>query len=406
MSEQPIPEFEDRLRTLLARAAEVIPADTDLSARVRHAHAQGMRRGGAGGGASSRHLLATIAAVLVVGLLAGVLTFARPGRSRQPVGGVTGASTTTATTVSTQVIVPPICRPLDPSTPPSVATPDGTPIDHSVAIGRHASLNGITLTIDRAYADTTQTIVSYHMQTNINPPLPYTGVFLSDALGHHYVSYSSSWSMDRGGTFVFPPLPPEKLSTPQTLTFVAPQMLLPNPTKPGPGANVDGPWQITFSLTPVAGTSVALHSTPLTRNGLTVQPLRLDVAPAGGGLDGATGGARAVVRLSGLVPGGQLSDLSFDAILTLGGGSSSNCGGGLLELVLPNGRQIMPGFVHPLEQTVSSSGTVDLEALFFTPIPSGTRITLYLDRLPVQIAGAAKSTQISGPWEFQLRPSS
>ncbi len=184
---------------------------------------------------------------------------------------------------------------------------------------------------------------------------------------------------------------------------------------------VDGPWQIPFNLTPAAGTAGALSNTPLTHNGLTIQPLRLDVAPGGGGLDGVAGGARVVVRVSGLAPGMHLRDLSgFNPGDGLNGYGSGGCGGGTLLLVLPNGQQIAPSYVHSLgqtvpvtpaedqaalAQTVGPSGTADLEALFFAPIPAGTNVTLYVDHVPAQFAGAATSSQISGPWEFRLQPS-
>jgi hypothetical protein len=153
---------------------------------------------------------------------------------------------------------------------------------------------------------------------------------------------------------------------------------------------------------------------------VTVQPLRIDVAPAGGGLDGVTGGARVIVRVSGLAPDVLLSDLAkFDFRWDLVGGNS--CGsGGVLELVLPNGQPITPGSVYApgltvpittteqkaaLTQTVGPSGAVDLAAVFYKPIPSVSSLILYMDQLDVQIAGAAKVEKVSGPWEFQLRPS-
>ncbi len=67
MSEQPIPEFEERLRTLLARTAEAVPPDTDMSAQMlEKARVHDNGRGGVG----PRHarVLAPVAAVLVVAL--------------------------------------------------------------------------------------------------------------------------------------------------------------------------------------------------------------------------------------------------------------------------------------------------------------------------------------------------
>jgi hypothetical protein len=167
---------------------------------------------------------------------------------------------------------------------------------------------------------------------------------------------------------------------------------------------VDGPWEIPFSLTPAAGTSVALSIAPVTHNGLTIQPLRLDVAPAGGGLDGQPGGARVVLRLSGLAPRMLVTDIpGFATVFVDGDGvPTARCGGGLLALVRPNGQQILPGFVQPFAQTVGPSGTTDLEALFYAPIQVGTSVTLYVDHASAQLAGTTTPQLIDGPWVFRL----
>lgn len=409
-------EFEERLRALLADTAEAIPADADLTARVLQADTQGSHRTRAGGVAGvwlQWHGLVTVsAAVVVVALLAGVLAFVHPGGLLRPAGGVTGTSTTTATAAPTTTIEPIQCMPM--TSPPTIS---GSLVDHSVAVGRVASLHGITITIDRAYADATQTVITYHLQTTINPPLPALPVLL-DAQGHRYEAVSGDWSIDHGGNAIFTPLPSEELGTPQRLTFFTQQMRLANPT--GSGALVDGPWQVSFTLTPAAGTSHALSNAAVTHNGLTIQPLRLDVAPAGGGLDSATGGVRVVVRISGLAPEMPLINLlSFDTFSDLGGGGGFGCGGGILELVEPNGQQVVPGNVRVLRQTVpitdagqqaanaetvGPSGTADVEAVFYTPIPLGAGVTLYMDHVLAQIAGADKPERVSGPWAFQLVP--
>lgn len=436
MSEQHIPEFEDRLRTLLARAAEAIPADTDLSAPVQYALTRDPRDTGnirdardmgdtrARTSVVPRPVLVTVAAVVVVALLAGVLSFVHPGgTSLRPAGGVTGGPTTTATAAPLPEILAPPCGPLGlgPSqtitAQPTVTETPGTPVDHAVSIGRHASVHGITITIDRAYADATQTVITYHMQTNVNPPLPASPVLI-DAYGHRYGMISGDWDIQRGANYIFSPLPPEELGTPLTLTFYTQQMRRADPT--GPGALVDGPWQISFNLTPAAGTSHVLSTQPLTHSGLTIQPLRLDVAPAGGGLDGARGGVRVVVRFSGLAPGMHLADfaMGIDTFLNLGGYESS-CGGGVAVLILPDGQQMYPGVVLPLgqtvpitpaeqpaaqAQTVGPGGAVDLEMVFYTPIPAGTSVILGLEHVPAQLPGMSSVKQISGPWEFRLSP--
>ncbi|HEU5441234.1 MAG TPA: hypothetical protein VFU88_18255 [Ktedonobacterales bacterium] len=419
MPEQHVPDqFEDRLRTLLARAAEAIPPDTDVFEHVRQAHARGTHRSRVAG---SRPVLATIAAVLVVALLAGALTFARPGGPLRPPG-VTGTPTTaaTATAASPIVIVPPIC---DASGSNEPVFPVGPRVDHSVAISGQVSVHGITLTLDRAYADATQTVITYHIQPGANLPQPEYPLLL-DAQGSRYANFYSSSGQGGGGIAIFAPLPPEQLGTPQMLTFFTQRMRsVPQqyqvPTPPAVTL-VDGPWQIPFTITPVAGTSVALSNAPATHNGLTIQPLRLDVAPPGGDLDGASGGERVLLRLSGLAPGMHLSDAAnVGQAFILAGTASSSCGGGTLALVLPDGQPILPGLVQPVglivattdaevqaqrAQTVGPSGTVDLEAVFYAPIPAGTSVTLYFDDVRAQVAGVHKSTSVQGPWQFQLPP--
>lgn len=437
MSEQNTPEFEERLRVLLARAAEVIPADTDLSARVRQELVRSPRGPRGCGIVGPRNVLVTIAAVLVVALLAGTLTFMHPGRG--PIaGGVTGQPTSTATIGPTSRF-PTIGATAEPSSTLApltcgtngiagmgggVTNPDlstGNPVDHSIAVGRHASLHGITITIDRAYADATETIITYHMQTNINPPLPAVPVLL-DAQGHRYGMISGDWTVDGVANYIFTPLPAEELGAPQTLTFYTQQMQLVDSEEPGtaPGSLVEGPWKISFTLTPATGKAVDINAHPLTRNELSVQPLRIETAPVGGGLLEAAGGVRVIVRLSGLEPSMPIGELyGFDTAAGPGG-SSPGCGGVILELALPNGQQFAPGFVHVLEQTVPTtpaeqeaaqgqtvgpSGTVDIEALFYLPIPTSTDVTLYLNHLAAQVSGATKSQQISGPWAFRIPPS-
>lgn len=413
-------EFEERLRALLADTAEAIPADADLSARVLQASTQAAHHSRAGGAASAwlqwHGLMTVSAAVVVVALLAGVLAFVHPGGLLRPVGGVnsTPTSTTTATAAPTPTSALVTCPDL-----PSPPINHATLVDHSVAVGRAASLHGITITIDRAYADASQTVISFHLQTTVNPPMPVLPV-LRDAQGRRYEAVGNSWGVDVGGRVLFTPLPPDELGAPQRLTFFTQQMQQSNPT--GPGAVVDGPWQISFTLTPVAGTSRALRNAPLTQNGLTIQPVRLDVAPAGGGLDGARGGVRVVVRFSGLAPGMPLENLrNFDFSYDLSSvGGANSCGGAVLALAQPNGQQLAPGSVSvlgqtvpstlaeqqasPYAQTVGPSGTAEVEAMFYTPMPPGANVTLYIDHVLAQVAGADKAAQISGPWTFQLVP--
>jgi hypothetical protein len=374
---------------------------------VRHALARAPQHRRIRGIAGPRSVLATVAVVLVVALLAATLTFAHPGGL--PRSGATSARPTdTATTAPMPAITPLRC---DSSAGGVVNPPQpaGNPVDRSVAIDSSVSVQGITITIDRAYADATETIVTYHMQTNLNPPLPAMPVLL-DAQGHRYASIVGDWDITRGAYFVFAPLPTDELGIPQTLTFVAQQMRLAAAT--GPGALVDGPWTISFVVTPTAGTEIALNNPAVVDKGLSVRPLQLDIAPAGGGRVGASGGARVVLRLSGLPPTAPFSSLNNFATAAGPGGSLPHCRDVILELILPNGQQIAPGSVTLLGQTVPEtsaeadaaqgqtlgpSGTVDVEALFYVPIPSTAGLTLYMAR--------PSSGNLGALWEFPLVPS-
>ena len=434
MSDQHIPEFEDRLRALLARAAEAIPDDIDISERVRQAPARDLRyteiRAGGRGLVGPRALLATVATIVVVALLAGVLLFFRPIGSLPPSGGLIGVGTPTATSVPLPTVVPSACVPAGPNTPgpPGVTNPPpptGTPVDNSVAIGGQVTVQGITLTLDRAYADATQTVVTYQVETkNFWGPDP-TSPILIDSHGNRYAELDGSGHGVKGeeqGEAIFAPLPQSELAPTQMLTFFTQQMEG-IPSTSYNGLPINGPWQISFSLTPVTGTMVTLTNAPLTRHGVTIQPVEIDLAPPGGGLQGTFGGARVMIRISGLAPDMPLSEVArYDtAVVDMPGGASGGggCPGGILELALPNGEQIFPGVVYLPEETVPTgpggqqaltvgpSGTVELEALFYLPIPDVSGTLLYMDHVAAAPGtGTPYPPQlISGPWEFQLPPS-
>lgn len=459
MSDQHIPEFEDRLRALLARAAEAIPDDADISARVRQVPARDLRytgiRAGGRGLAGPRAFLATAATIVVVALLAGVLLFFRPLGSLPPSRGLVGVGTATAA-VPLPTVVPTTCVPFVPGTPytgnigpngpvfgpVNPPAPTGTPVDNSVAIGGQVTVQGVTITLERAYADASQTVVTYQTQTEGKNIWLADASFpiLIDSHGNRYAELDVGGgagyigkTTKAQGEAIFAPLPQNELASTQMLTFFTQQVGATSWTSPNSFAaaipvTINGPWQISFSLTPVAGTAVTLSNSPLTRHGVTVQPLEIDLAPPGGGLQGTFGGARVMVRISGLAPDMPLSEVaSYDIAflaMRIGGGGGGGCGGGILELVLPNGEQIFPGVVALPElidqsapdgsmtagqqaQTVGPSGTVELEALFYLPVPVVSGILLYMDNVATA-PGTAKPyppEQVNGPWEFQLPPS-
>ncbi len=100
MLEQHPPEFEDRLRTLLARGAEAVPPDVDISARVRQTIMSPPHRRRLFGIVVPLNAPAIVAAVLVVALLAATLTLVHPGGLPRP-GGILGPSATPTPVLTT-----------------------------------------------------------------------------------------------------------------------------------------------------------------------------------------------------------------------------------------------------------------------------------------------------------------
>lgn len=427
--------FDERLAELLGRTAQSARPNPDLARQVRQRLSAGDAPGRAPRSFATRYpWLAPVgsAAVVAILLLAFVaVLFDRGIGNFRPGGGAGATPTPQATSARAQA-----CGTPNPQAPPTHPNPSllPHPADHSVAVGASATDHGITITLDRAYADATQTVATF----SVSPDGTYTigTAILLDASGARYQSQAGG-SIRLPNThylnmLVFTPLPQSALGMPQHLTVSFTQLV--NTASGGEGQAspmLSGIWLIPFTITPVAGTPIPLSLPAQTHNGVTIQLEEMDVAPAGGGLDGQSGGVRVRFRVSGLPPTAPLRlvtqyPTSFMYTLASGGGSS---GGGpgpggpecanTLTLMLANGQPLTPGFIITagmivpvsasefkqwMAQTVGPNGAIEVEALFFAPIPAG-KTSFAINTVTLSEMRAGKQVFLrnaQGPWAFTV----
>jgi hypothetical protein len=199
------------------------------------------------------------------------------------------------------------------------------------------------------------------------------------------------------GYYEFEPLSEADFGAPQTLTLrisglrlIAEQRYI---------MELTGPWVVTFQVTPQAGRSLNLQVAPQTRHGVTLQPLRLDIAPANANaFDGLGRGERLKLRISGLASTTKVGDITY--YLALQSSIDELRLDGRLPIEIQNVDK--PG-ADPL---VGSSGTLDLEIIFLALPPAqvtGAQ-TLSLNQLVVSTepgTGVVTKT-VKGPWVFQI----
>lgn len=428
--------FGEELAALLARTAQDAQPNPDLARQVRE-------RLSAGDGRRAPRLfdgyfpwLASLGSVAVVALLLVAFAAVLVGRGVGHLGpgGATTASPTAAPTstmgsASTQACEAPGNSQgysSDPNPPLSF-----NPVDHSVPVGVSVTDKGFTVTIDRAYADATQTVVTL----SVSPDDSYTlaPATLADAAGTRYQSLMSG--ADRLpnnhilNTMIFAPLPQSELGRPQRLTLFITTLFSTAGGGPSstPPPMLAGKWTIPFTIMPVAGTAISLSLPAQTHDGVTIQIEEIDVAPAGGGLDGQSGGARVRFRISNLPATALLTTASqyptwftYATAESFGGGGGGGAPSGAachdsLTLTLASGVKLTPGAIIPLgqivpitpgyslqveSQTVGASGSVEAEALFFTPIPRGN-VTLTINLVQVSAIRDGKQALLrtaQGPW--------
>ena len=401
------PDIEAQTRRLLARYAEGMPSETSVEARVCGAltsQPQQQRRtlhfpswGEMGGWARGAVSLALVIALLV--------TFAAVLRLRQ---GMAPSGASSKITQSCPVVQPDTMIKLCPN-------------EHM----------RVTINVGQTYADPTRTVALIQ----INPkdlalPLGHAGALIQpntilwtlwaslvDSHGHVYYSndLSDNTRAPGGGLSTaayaeFDPLPQTMLSAPQTLTLRIPEIVLAYPLSESNtlgNLTLRGQWTATIQVTPHAGRSIALSVAPQTHNGITVQPLRLDIGPQESQFDLLTGGERLTLRISGLPADTYLysvANIAHSYTRSDGTGAGGGVPGSSLTF---EGHE--PAILAVIgasgnassitAATVGPTGTLDLEVIFLSPrLPrlTGTqKLTLSAIRIgPAQV--------VKGPWIFEV----
>lgn len=384
-------DLEEHVELLFRRTADTVPPDLNLAPDIIRQAAQRPRRLATNVGKAFMPgwTYPVVAAVLVVALIVSGFTWARPLIFQWLGNGSLESAT----------------------------------LEHATTVNRSVTVAGITLHLEQAYADAALTAVTFritssHSQSSKETILQDGEPVLVGADQTRYGAITSARLNDES-IAEFEPMTLDKLGSSQTLTLILPSMRSGgSPT--GPGDAIEGPWQITFQITPQLGRSITFDQTPVVHDAVAVQPLRLDLAPAG---------VRLLIRVSGLAPNTLRFPLKhFVTHQELGGvrpGSGvgislqGTSDGGPLQLDGPNGQRLipawiaLPGDLPPVDQgvplnrqMVGSSGSLVLSVLFFTPLSAQNGVAyLTLDQVDVATVDAHgnESEQIrNGPWTFQL----
>ncbi len=274
----------------------------------------------------------------------------------------------------------------------------------------------------QSYADPTRTVLQLRVSTPgaviphdrpiiYSPPDSVTlSGTLRDSQGQlYYVEGETTGSVLPGQTsmtvtFEFNPLPQDELSAPQILTLHMNHMMLQYQDYM---TYLSGSWSVPFQVTPQAGRSISLDIAPQAHNGVTIQPLRLDIGPSNGGFDNYGGGARLILRVSGLDPQTKqlvLRNMDTEAHFPDGSGWSGSGGPKLLFEGRPPA--IITGATWDPNAVVGPTGTVDMEIIFFGPplaSLTGTQ-TLTLDQIDVSVdpKTSLPNKAVKGPWVFEI----
>lgn len=384
--------LEEHVELLFRRTADTVPPDLDLAPDIMRQAAQRQRRLATNPMRASMPEWAypVFAAVLVIALIVSGFTWARPLIFQWMGNGSLEHAT----------------------------------LEHATTVNRSMTVAGITLHVEQAYADAALTAVTFHMTSAQASKTSFSMDGEALLVGADQTHYRAITSVGFNDEYLaeFEPMALDKLNFVQTLTLTLPSMRA-SGSQTGPGPSIVGPWQITFRITPQVGRSITLDQTPVTHDGVTVQPLRLDLAPAG---------VRLLIRFSGLAPntlrfglkhfvthqemGGILRNADGSGV---GFSSSGTSDGGPLQLDGPNGQRLIPEWIAlpddlpPDEQDVSlgrqvvgPSGSLVLSVLFFTPLSAQNGVArLTLDQVDVAIVdahGNEAERLRNGPWTFQL----
>lgn len=295
----------------------------------------------------------------------------------------------------------------------------GLSLQDATTINRSVTAHGITLTLEQGYADAARTALTMRIRMDSSTHMagPDLGAMrLTDARGNLYKAITGA-QIQGDGLFEFTPLRSDEMGTTQTMTLDVGAFFVEES-----GAPVSGPWSVTFQLRSRPAQSVAFTSLAQTHHGIEVAPLRLDRAPSG---------VRLLVRISGLAPDTSLFSLTHfvrrgDDIFgcppgsnVCMGGSGGTSDGALLQLKTASGQALTPAWIGVAEapatggaasaspsstDAVGTSGSAVLEFLFFTPLDSRAHAAyLTLNQIRVAAVGPTSTERsIDGPWTFTL----
>jgi hypothetical protein len=306
-----------------------------------------------------------------------------------------------------------------------------------------ATVGDITLSVSQSYADATRTLVRFHTN-RIDAAYP-TWLALIDSQGNRYPSLTANvaYHIHTEGFIEFAPLPASVLGVEQQLILYAPEMF--DPQDANSRIVATGPWSTCFHVIPQRGVRRTLDIAPVTSNGVTIQPHRLEVAPSGSPLDNIAGGARITVTVSGLNPATSVRWLqNFKGVMETGPqtppftettGKEQYPGPGQVSLgvlgtagpVIPTGLYVPTTTPRASEikggvaggptgsevetmqrQTVGKSGAIDLQLIFFGPLAlssDGATTPLSFTALPITIVqpdGSYNEGVLVGVWQFQV----
>jgi len=393
--------FEHRLPGMLANLADAMPASVGLADRVEQRLAsQALASAPDAGGQRwriafspieahglNRWLASAISLLVVIALIVGFFAILHMQR--------------------------PIGAPMRQRGPCTQVTINSTPCTLHDA---HA-----TISVSEVYADPTRISIGLHV-TLTNARIPYGNPIqhsqpvdftlmnfsLHDAQGHPFtwVFASATQRFPQNAfdvTYFFAPLALSQLGGRQSLTLAIHRLLLIG----APGyAFIDGNWTLHIRAVPQGGRVIPLSIAPVTHHGVTVQPIRLDVAPDETAFDGFRGGERLIVKVSGLPAKMSLSEVAaFSAQISYpdGGSGDSQLATSLLFERQEPAYVTIAGYDPTSSQnpTVGSSGAVTLEVIFIgPPLPNLTGVqSLYINQFGTP---GYNYPPIPGPWEIQI----
>ncbi len=394
-------DLEDKLPELMNRAARGVAPSADPMISLRHRLAAEDHRNTA---RSFPRMLAPVSLVVVIVVLAGSMALLRNAR-------VLGA-------VSSSHAKP---------TPTATATP---------APG--VTVNGITIKILKAYADTTRTLVEYSLSGG--PASYFDGPMLRDASGQVYSEWGeqalNGWtSLDPNAAFLtntaFTPLPASDLGHAQTLSFVINEVIPfgDNGVGQGPlsGPAIKGPWIVPFTVTPVPARSTSLTIAPITHDGITITPTEVDVTSNTAiAFDGNHSFARVILHMSGFPAQASLTNMidtatfaycftpqrTFCHGLNLPGRILLSTGGGGIAQIPACIYPVNPSLEldkdgQPLLKMFGPSRSADFEVTFLVPQTQASTATLVIDNLQYFFLATPppypyKGTVVSGTWSFTI----